>query len=377
MLFHDLSADDFLKTEFDNSNSNPIPERSDSPDRLNVPENDPTEPSELDYMFSPDLYEKLACPICGTYITAKSMPKHVSRKHNVTETLRRECHICHRQVAYSTYADHVRRHAANNKKKQIICTNCGMDFMSFQLLIEHIEQTHTYINRHSGEKVYKCLHCSKEIDQYARFRAHLHRMHRDSNYRTINYHCRKCKVSFPTIRDLNRHEGTHCECDVCHKYFSTALQMQRHKITHGGANSFECFACHRAYDVYDRMQKHTRQCGVVKSDQNLSMGHLCSQCGVGFAAQAQLRKHLMRDDHQVASGESLTKPYECSMCDKRFKEKTLLKEHFRRHTGEHPFKCEVCDKAFISKARLSEFDVLHDSNGNFSNMDIFYYFFSR
>ncbi|KAJ1659598.1 hypothetical protein IWQ61_001347 [Dispira simplex] len=74
-------------------------------------------------------------------------------------------------------------------------------------------------------------------------------------------------------------------------------------------------------------------------------GYPCTQCGLTFPRQHNLKSHAMTHSQE--------RPFSCSICGHNFRRQHDLKRHMKGHTGEKPYICQRCGRGFARMDALS------------------------
>ncbi|KAJ1955553.1 hypothetical protein IWQ62_005503, partial [Dispira parvispora] len=74
-------------------------------------------------------------------------------------------------------------------------------------------------------------------------------------------------------------------------------------------------------------------------------GYPCTQCGLMFPRQHNLKSHAMTHSQE--------RPFTCSICGHNFRRQHDLKRHMKGHTGEKPYICQRCGRGFARMDALS------------------------
>lgn len=66
--------------------------------------------------------------------------------------------------------------------------------------------------------------------------------------------CQKCCLSFSSLEEHRQHiQEFHPKefhkCHVCNKVFTSAVLLDKHKVTHTGTKPFSCDICNKSYQV--------------------------------------------------------------------------------------------------------------------------------
>ena len=110
-------------------------------------------------------------------------------------------------------------------------------------------------------------------------------------------------------------------CTVCHKRFARRDNLNVHRKTHIGTNTYSCNLCEKRFSSQSILCNHM----------NIHTGkYKCTECGKCCLSNKHLAIH--RRSH---SGEKL---FECTVCSKRFITSRHLVVHSRTHSGEKPYK---------------------------------------
>ena len=218
---------------------------------------------------------------CNTCHKSFGMKKDLLRHTKIhdKETLS-VCHIC--QKSYSTkwyLKQHMKSHDVDFIKPKFVCSDCGKDFASQQILNNHISAVH------QGRKV-----C---------------------------FSCKICGKNFSKKRSLLGHELEHEDekphkCDICNKNFRYHTSLARHKLRHEIETPFKCNTCVKAFESEEELNSHKES---HLNDEKFE----CNVCQKSFTQKQALIRH-----GRVHTGE---KPFECDRCGKRFSDSSILRRH--------------------------------------------------
>lgn len=82
--------------------------------------------------------------------------------------------------------------------------------------------------------------------------------------------------------------GNKFECDICHKTFSNAANMRRHRVRHTGIKPFQCRFCGKRFFRKDHMREHMNH-----KHNNTQME--CYFCQMEFDKENEMFQHVIRD----------------------------------------------------------------------------------
>lgn len=249
------------------------------------------------------------------------------------------CKLCTKKFRKVALLEaHLRVHQG---QKPYACSQCEKQFVRFNNLRIHIEQTHLGIN-----KSHICTYegCNSVYTRKDALQRHIKDYH--SHLMPIKkYICEVCGKIFQRKIFLDRHLLIHVdksqlpfECDECGKKFGKKLNLRDHLKRHGDIKDFICIDCGMRKTTKTELKSHMNYHTLEKTWK-------CVICEKVFNALANLKMHK-RIVHEGS------RKYVCCYCSKRFGRADTRKNHEMRHTGERPYHCVECGRGFIQAGAL-------------------------
>ncbi|KAJ8668044.1 hypothetical protein QAD02_009707 [Eretmocerus hayati] len=156
--------------------------------------------------------------------------------------------------------------------------------------------------------------------------------------------CNLCGKMFADKYILNKHHMRFHEtvgkypCEICHKVFKGASNLNAHKQTHTDEKLYKCEHCKSCYKNKRYLMNHIMSLHLSKKFFS------CKICSKSYKHGSGLNRHMRVHKDK--------KPHSCEICGKNFRDETILKTHMVTHTGEKKFSCKRCDKSYTQKYRL-------------------------
>lgn len=220
-----------------------------------------------------------------------------------------------------------------------------------------------------------CKYCGKSFRINSSLKQHL-KKHEGV---IVMHHCPDCLIPFTAEKDFENHLKWHHsigqpshECQVCHKAFKKACDLQKHRRIHTGKarqkisvgkililrfnlllgdRPYKCNQCAKTFTHATSLRNH--RAGIHSSDRPFQ----CSFCGKKFAFLGNLKVHTRSHTNE--------RPYHCDMCDKSFARNANLLEHMRIHSGIKAYKCDECSKAFANSSTYFKHRKIHTNERNY------------
>ncbi|XP_074539867.1 zinc finger protein 236 isoform X1 [Halichoeres trimaculatus] len=303
------------------------------PRKQRVKSNDETDVDPSDSKgesFSDGELKDKKCTICSQIFTTESQLQKHQREHEVNDkphrcdqcsqtfnvefnlTLHKSTHrtsdftcpVCNKRFSrIASLKSHIMLH---EKEENLICTECGDEFVLQSQLSLHLEDHRKEL---SGIKVFTCKNCDKEFKTSAHLKEH---MKSHVKMRSINSSSRNYK------KNIDRSGFTN-SCHHCGKAFKKPSQLVRHIRIHTGERPYKCSHCGKAFNQKVVLQTHmVRHTGEKP--------HLCIFCPASFSQKGNLHSHVQRV-HSEREGVQL---FPCMDCSCSFKKLGSLNAHISK-----------------------------------------------
>ncbi|CAK1594862.1 unnamed protein product [Parnassius mnemosyne] len=308
------------------------------------------------------------CDHCGmSYDQKTSLIAHIRRKHGPNsmpdDREERTCDIC--ALVFKGMARlrmHMRRkHGSFEESFQHVCKDCGLTYDKYRSLVVHIQRKHSTNKKPVVNQWFNCPFCPKVFTKRETYARHVQRKHRVKeddgmkqenldqellenckNEETGEITCKECPLVFSSLNFLKLHmrrkhnalkEDFRLKCRICNLSYDKIESLKRHVRRKHDKGSF-CEVCNKQFDTRELYLNHT----------HVKMIKECSICGLIFASQGGLAKHL-RCTHKIDEPKTVF----CNLCNEGFHDKRQLKPHFMKVHLNVSYTCRYCKKVFKAK----------------------------
>ena len=257
-----------------------------------------------------------ACPHCEKQFNwSSNLSQHIKRHQGIKP---HQCQECQKQFPSKALLKiHVRNHTG---EKPFTCDVCGMGFTTKLYLKQHVAV-------HSGDRPWQCKLCDKNYKQKAHLYVHM-RTHKNLEDNEIDGNpvykhggwCDICKRMFRSSLERHKkrlHANKSFQCTVCEKQFATSDSLEKHMHFHNAERRFVCEHCLKRFIRKTHLTDHLR------THSQMTMKHICTECGKGLGSPQSLQAHMKRHTE--------SKPYHCSVCEAQYRDRRSFMTHMHRH----------------------------------------------
>ncbi|CAH1792200.1 unnamed protein product [Owenia fusiformis] len=189
--------------------------------------------------------------------------------------------------------------------------------------------------------------------------------------KTTLYHCDKCPETFFDSLKMNRHrknvhglvklicnmcdaalsnthyqlfakhlyythyfDGKGCfECNICGKFHSNEEALKRHLVIHETRTFHQCKICGQTFTMLANLKIHQELYGdkphvARKRTDNLKKSHQCVHCGLKFARDAHVKRHILTQHSNAEVVEAVRQEERKRINVHRDKRAVFSKRHF-------------------------------------------------
>ncbi|CAF3355538.1 unnamed protein product [Rotaria sp. Silwood1] len=218
--------------------------------------------------------------------------------------------------------------------KPFQCKFCSFSFTTSGELIRHVRYKHTL------EKPHRCDECGYATVELSKLRRHI-RTHTGEK----PYACPHCSYCSPDTFKLKRHLRVHTgerpyQCTICNFRFTQSNSLKAHMLTHQAEKpSFPCSYCPSVMARKSDLRYH-----VSKQHSRQSEPLSCNKCDEDFPDKYTLRMH-----GKTHKGQTI---HSCTHCEFSANTSQQLDDHMNKHRGTRPFQCSECGLMFAARADL-------------------------
>ena len=120
---------------------------------------------------------------------------------------------------------------------------------------------------------------------------------------------------YPIVQAQWKH--VKCQCDKCHKQFTTLGSLRRHLLEVHGQVKYQCDRCHKQFASKDSLRRHRREV----HEQRRLVKYQCDMCHQQFRHIQNLRRHRREVHSRFQRGGSLKRDAETEVWELQLRKK--------------------------------------------------------
>ncbi|XP_063632837.1 zinc finger protein 28-like isoform X1 [Cydia splendana] len=315
------------------------------------------------------------CPLCGAcFDNSDSLTKHMWTSH--ADLMGPKKRGRPKKLLTSTILSKLSENGCHTKtgpmKKTKSCIFCKDEFKTRLELSGHMME-------HKGTKIQCCILCKKMYLNILNFEQHACFDDRNNSIKMLNEHE---TLSIPSdnakvlnyltevlLQDLLDPNGDMENmnvlevCSICREVFLSESHLASHNDAEHPELSQRCNLCSKVFASVKSAARHRNICKQIERK------YICSTCGLKFAYEISLNKHILRYHEGQSVSVKFMDPktksderqFQCDTCKRSFYRKDLLARHTKQHMpSEKLFECDVCKKKFHRRDNLRSHKRVHE-----------------
>ncbi|XP_049885026.1 zinc finger protein 260-like isoform X2 [Pectinophora gossypiella] len=311
------------------------------------------------------------CPLCGTsYDGADNLTKHMWQYH--AELMGPKKRGRPKKMMTSSILNKLTENGFKLKSIQVKTFDCVFCKEQFKTK----EEVGIHLMKHKDTKVFCCIVCKKMYLKKKFFDEHAC-LKKDENGESKKEDPEDSNVLTEIL--LREILDPNCDmenmnflqvCKICSGIYLSEEDLAFHNEAEHPEKSLRCNTCTKAFTSAKSASRHRSICRQVDRK------HVCNVCGLKFAYEISLNKHILRhhEGQSVSVSFLESKPkekspddgsqqYQCEVCHRCFPKKESLAKHAKTHMPvEKCFECDICKRKFSRKDNLRSHKRIHEPN---------------
>ncbi|XP_011300168.1 zinc finger protein 62 [Fopius arisanus] len=319
---------------------------------IDIKDEDPQNSQGIEVHAQSSKRKNIVCTVCGVEIaTEELMSLHVK----MHEPRQISCQTCFREFSspYDLFIHKQNVHKVFiDQKMKWFCEKCERFTASVQFLRRH---------KFCAKIKQKCKYCGQEFLKKSELQIHQNKNHYEDVMKdpeSEKFECETCGKSYVQKANYNSHIRHHqaidegkFTCPTCDKKFRTSTILKSHiEMLHEKKLKYICDICSKRFWGSRSMQEHRKR----------HANQTCQECGEKFDNTRILATHLLKQ-HNISVPHA--GKFSCKICGKKFLKLRLLQDHKNTHTGTRPHVCDMCQKTFRTYAAKWAHEQRHKNEG--------------